>query len=102
MPKFVLILMIRNESGILERCLKAVENVVDAYCILDTGSTDATCDIATKFLETHDGCLTVEPWKDFGYNRSVSFTRAHAYLKDNGWDLKNTYGLMLDADMTAV
>jgi len=102
MPKFVLILMIRNESGILERCLKAVENVVDAYCILDTGSTDNTCDIATKFLETHEGCLTVEPWKDFGYNRSVSFTRAHAYLKDNGWDLRDTYGLLLDADMVFV
>jgi tetratricopeptide (TPR) repeat protein len=29
----------------------------------------------------------------------VSFTRAHAFLKEQCWDLKDTYGLLLDADM---
>ena len=48
--KLVLILMVKNESRILERCLKSVEHVVDAFCIHDTGSTDTTCEIAKEWL----------------------------------------------------
>jgi glycosyltransferase involved in cell wall biosynthesis len=99
--KFVLILMVRNESRILERCLNSVESFVDAFCIHDTGSTDDTRDIARKFLEDgkRKGCVTESVWKDFGTNRSASFHAAQNYLKMGDWDLKETYGLLLDADM---
>lgn len=101
--KLALILMIKNEERILKRCLEAVENVVDCFCILDTGSTDKTVEIAEEFLKTHTGCVTVEPWKNFGHNRSVSFQNAQAYLRDTlKWDLKETYGLLLDADMVFI
>ena len=97
--KLVLILMVRNESRILERCLKAVEHVVDAFCIHDTGSTDTTCEIAKEWLKTRDGCLTHSVWQDFGYNRTQSFEHAQTYVEGAGWDTKDTYGLLLDADM---
>lgn len=101
--KLVLILMVKNESRILERCLRSVEGIVDAFCILDTGSTDNTVKIAKEFLKTHDGCVTVCPWKDFGFNRTRSFTDARLYVQSIlGWDLKETYGLLLDADMEFV
>jgi glycosyltransferase involved in cell wall biosynthesis len=74
--KLVLILMVKNESAILRRCLEAVKDVVDAYCILDTGSSDTTFEIAEEFLENQIGCVTKEPWKDFGHNRTISFQRA--------------------------
>ena len=102
LPKFVLILMIKNEEKILLRCLEAVKDIVDAYCICDTGSTDTSREIAAEFLKTHDGCLTSETWKDFGSNRTASFVNAQSYLRKTGWDLKNTYGLLLDADMVFV
>lgn len=95
--KLVLILMVRNEEKILQRCLEAVEGVVDAFCIHDTGSTDKTCEIAEEFLKTRKGCLTRSEWKNFGHNRTLSFQAAQQYVKD--WDLKTTYGLLLDADM---
>lgn len=98
--KVVLILMVRNESKIIERCLKAVEHVVDAFCVHDTGSADATCDIVKKFLTGRSGCLTTSEWKDFGHNRTLSFQAAHSYVRDTlQWDLEDTYGLLLDADM---
>jgi glycosyltransferase involved in cell wall biosynthesis len=99
--KLVLILMVRNESRILERCLKAVEGVVDAFCIHDTGSTDDTREIALRFLKEgrRKGCLTESKWENFGANRTASFQAAQDYLKAADWDLKNTYGLLLDADM---
>lgn len=101
--KIVLILMVRNEERILKRCLEAVEPVVDAFAICDTGSTDKTCEIADEFLKTRRGCLSKTEWKNFGHNRTLSFVAAQAYVRDQlQWDLKETYGLLLDADMVFV
>ena len=102
MPKFVLILMVKNEEKILKRCMEAVEGVVDAYVITDTGSSDMTTDIALDFLMTHEGCVEINTWKNFGHNRTLSFQNALGYCKAKGWDLKDTYGLLLDADMVFV
>lgn len=101
--KLVLILMIRNEERILKRCLEAVETLVDAYAICDTGSTDKTCEIADEFLKTRTGCLSKTEWKNFGHNRTLSFVAAQKFVRDRlKWDLKDTYGLLLDADMVFV
>ncbi len=95
--------MIKNESAILQRCLEAVENVVDCFCILDTGSTDNSVEIAQDFLKTRVGCVTVEPWQNFGHNRTISFQNAQKYIRDElKWDPNETYGLLLDADMMFV
>ena len=95
--KIVLILMVRNESKIIQRCLKAVEGIVDAFCVHDTGSTDNTCELVEEFLQTHKGCLTKSEWRDFGYNRTESFREAKKFLQ--GQDLSQIYGLLLDGDM---
>lgn len=100
--KLCLILMIKNEEKILLRCLQSMEGIVDMYCILDTGSTDSSLAIAKQFLETHPGCVTEEPWQNFGYNRTVSFQRAQEYCRAGGWDLSSTYGILVDADMVFV
>jgi len=102
MPRFILISMVKNEEKILKRCLDSVDGLVDAYVITDTGSTDKTTDIALEFLLTHDGCLEIDTWKNFGYNRTRSFQNAQSYCKSKGWDLKDTYGLLLDGDMVFV
>jgi glycosyltransferase involved in cell wall biosynthesis len=102
MPKFVLILMVKNEEKILKRCLSAVEGLVDAYVITDTGSTDKTVDLASEFLETHEGTVEMSTWKDFGHSRTLSFKNAQNYCKGKKWDLTQTYGLLLDGDMIFV
>ena len=94
--------MIRNEERILKRCLEAVEHLVDAFCICDTGSNDKTCEIAEEFLKTHRGCLTKTEWRDFGHNRTLSFQAAQNFCRDNDYNLNQTYGLLLDADMVFV
>jgi len=100
--KFVLISMVKNEEKIVERCLKSVEGLVDAYVITDTGSTDSTQERALKFLDTHEGALVVSPWKNFGESRTDSFKNAQDYCSSKKWDLADTYGLLLDADMIFV
>lgn len=100
MKKIVAILMVKNESRILRRCMEALINVVDAYCVHDTGSVDDTRDIALAFLKGKKGCVTQSEWKNFGTNRTISFQAARDYVRDVlEWDLSTTYGLLLDADM---
>ena len=102
MPKFVLILMVKNEEKIIRRCLEAVEGIVDAYAINDTGSTDKTVEIVHDFLQTRKGSVGISTWKDFGHNRTLSFTMARDYCMAAKMDLADTYGLLLDADMIFV
>jgi len=55
-----LCLIVRNEEKCLARCLESFRGVVDEICILDTGSTDQTVEIAgifgakLKFFEWND------------------------------------------------
>lgn len=94
--------MVKNESRILKRCLESVANVVDAFCITDTGSTDNTVEIANEFLKERTGIVATSEWSNFGHNRTISFKVAQDFLRDKGWDLAETYGLLLDADMQFV
>lgn len=99
--KIILLLMIKNESKIIERCIGRALEHVDAVCILDTGSTDDTVEICNKFLESSGKPfkVSVEPFKDFGYNRSVSFQKAQELCKELEWDAETTYAMAVDADM---
>jgi len=89
--KLIALLMVRNESKILSRCLESLKGVVDAFCIHDTGSTDTTQDIAREFLQKELGSLTTSEWKDFGYNRTKSFQAAKQLVDSLGWDATQTY-----------
>jgi hypothetical protein len=94
--------MIKNEEKILRRCLESVENLVDYFCITDTGSTDKSITIAEEFLQSHKGKVFNDEWKNFGHNRSLSFSNAKEYLTSIECDLTTTYGLLIDADMVFV
>jgi tetratricopeptide (TPR) repeat protein len=95
--------MVKNESKIIKRCLEALEEIVDCFCICDTGSTDNTCEIINNFLDSHLGCLTTSQFKDFGTTRTISFKNAKDYVSNKlNWNLTKTYGLLLDADMIFV
>ena len=98
--KIILLLMIKNESKIIERCIGRALEHVDAICILDTGSTDNTVEICNKYLST---CgkpfkVSVEPFKNFGYNRTISFQKSQELCKKLNWG-DNTYAMAVDADM---
>lgn len=96
--------MIKNESTILRRCLNSCESVCDAFCFLDTGSTDGTVDMIHGFLTDHDGCVHEEPFVDFGHSRTRSFQLCRDWVKHSHpeWDLSEVYGLLLDADMVLI
>lgn len=51
MPSLTLCLIVRNESYFLERCLSAAREFVDEIVVVDTGSTDNTREIASRFTD---------------------------------------------------
>jgi len=72
-----------NEERNLARCLKSVAPVVDEILVVDSGSTDATLDIAAKF-----GARVVhQDW--LGYVAQKNFTLAQA---------AHSWVLSIDAD----
>jgi tetratricopeptide (TPR) repeat protein len=68
-----LCMIVKDEEQMLPRCLEAVRPAVDEIIVVDTGSTDATMDIARSF-----GARVIErPWTgSFAEPRNVSFDAA--------------------------
>jgi tetratricopeptide (TPR) repeat protein len=99
--KIILNLMIKNESKIIERCLARTLEHVDAISILDTGSTDNTVELCLTFLEKSGKPfkISVEPFKNFGYNRTISFQKARELCNELKWNPETTYAMAVDADM---
>lgn len=79
-----LCMIVKNEEDVLERCLKSVCDLVDEIIIVDTGSTDATKEIAKKFT---DKIYDFEWVDDFSAARNYSFSFA-----------TKEYSMWLDAD----
>ena len=100
--RLVLVLMIKNEEKIIERCINSVLPICDAICITDTGSTDGTIVIVNKIFSQLDipSKLYQNDWINFGISRTTSYNNAVDFINGLKWDGNNTYALLLDADMT--
>lgn len=60
MPSLSCYLIVRDAEDTLDRCLASVRPHVDELVIVDTGSTDGTCEIAARYAD----CLVGFEWCD--------------------------------------
>ncbi|MFI3211097.1 MAG: glycosyltransferase family 2 protein [Peptostreptococcaceae bacterium] len=84
MNKLSLVMIVKNEDTVLDRCLSSSKDYVDEIIIVDTGSTDKTLEIAKKY----DAKIFNYEWSD-----SFSDARNFAISKSSG-----DFNLILDAD----
>lgn len=82
-------MIVKNEAPVIRRCLDSVRPLIDAWLIVDTGSTDGTQDIVRSFFHDIPGRLVERPWLNFAHNRS----EALALARELG-----AYSLIIDAD----
>jgi len=82
-------MIVKNESRVIERCLRSVMPLIDHWVIVDTGSTDGTQKIIREFLHDIPGELYERPWVDFAHNRNEALQLAKE---------KGDYILTVDAD----
>lgn len=70
-------LIVKDEEEVLERCLNCVSKFADEIVIVDTGSTDATVEIAKKFTDK----VHFFKWcDDFSAARNYAFDKAESDL----------------------
>ncbi len=84
-----LCMIVKNESGVIRRCIDSVRPLISHWVIVDTGSTDGTQDVIRDYLKDLPGELHERPWQDFAHNRSeaLALARPHA-----------AFSLIIDAD----
>jgi tetratricopeptide (TPR) repeat protein len=83
-------MMVRDESPIIDRCLRSVVPHIDSWLVIDTGSVDDTANHVAEMLGGIPGQLHRRPWRNFGSNRTELLTLAR-----NQAD----WLLLVDADM---
>ncbi|HWQ51957.1 MAG TPA: glycosyltransferase [Terriglobales bacterium] len=73
MIRISLCMIVKNEEGILQKCLSSVTNLVDEIIIMDTGSTDKTKEVAAAFTDK----IYDFTWShDFSAARNAAFDKA--------------------------
>jgi len=90
-PKICLVMIVKNESKVIERCIDSVKDYISNWVIVDTGSTDGTQDIIKSAMKKHNipGELYERPWVDYGSNRTESLNLSKGI---------GDYRLIIDAD----
>jgi glycosyltransferase involved in cell wall biosynthesis len=86
-------MIVKNESRIIERCIKSVYHLIDTWCIVDTGSTDGTQEIIKELLKDKPGELIEKPWVNFGHNRNEALRFAEKW---------GEWTFLIDADMVLI
>lgn len=84
MATISLCMIVKDEEDVIGRCLESIKDLVDEIIVADTGSTDKTKEIVSKYTDK----LYDYPWRqDFASARNFVFEKA---LMD--------YQMWLDAD----
>src|SRR5579885_3808492 len=74
MPTLSLCMIVRNEEEVIGRCLDSIQDCCDEIIICDTGSTDKTVEIVSKYPQVKVVHFT---WvDDFAAARNFSFQHA--------------------------
>ncbi len=84
-------MIVKDEAGVIERCLRSVRPFIDAWAVVDTGSSDGTQDLVRRLLQDLPGEIAGFPWVDFSTNRNQALRLARRF---------GTYAMFIDADDT--
>ena len=69
-----LCMIVKNEEKVLARCLDSVADLMDEIIIVDTGSTDRTKEIASRYTDQIFDFTWID---DFSAARNFAFSKAH-------------------------
>jgi tetratricopeptide (TPR) repeat protein len=87
-----------EDVNVVGRCLRSVLPIIDAFCILDTGSSPEILALITEVFKDKPGLLHQGVFTDFGDTRTRAIRLAERYVKDMGWEDDECYFYLMDAD----
>lgn len=79
-------MIVRDEAHCITKALDTAAPHIDAWCVVDTGSTDGTQQVIADHMTALGipGVLVERPWKDFGHNRTEAVSLAQG-MADYIW-----------------
>lgn len=91
-------MIVKDETHIIEQCLRSIAKYVDRYDITDTGSTDGTQDLIKKTMEELKvpGEVHQSDWKGFGDHGGKMGSRSESLINAKKSDAE--YAWVIDAD----
>lgn len=97
-PKITLCMIVKNETHIIEQCLRSMAPYIDRYDITDTGSTDGTQELIKKTMEELGipGEVHQSDWKGFGDHAGKMGSRTESFRNAEKSDAE--YAWVIDAD----
>ena len=97
-PTVTLCMIVKDETHIIEQCLKSMAKYIDRYDITDTGSTDGTQDLIKKTMEDLNipGEVHQSDWKGFGDHNGKTGSRTESLRNAQKSDAD--YAWVIDAD----
>lgn len=74
-----LCMVVKNEGGMIKKCLQSVKPFISYWEIVDVGSKDGTCAIVKETLHDIPGELLTESWEDLEktYTRALQSASSH-------------------------
>ena len=97
MASIGLVMIVKDEAPVIERCLASVRPLIDHIVVADTGSSDNTRQLIRDFIarEGLTGEVFDRPWRNFAHNRSEALAALRTHDSVD-------YGFTIDADETLV
>lgn len=98
--KICLNMIVKDESGVICRCMDSVKHLLDAVAISDTGSSDDTVDVIEKWIDKNGmkGGVDRKVWHNFGENRNFALKYAESVIESVKVDGDIWFILFMDAD----
>lgn len=96
-PTITLCMIVKDETHVIERCLRSVAPFVDRYDITDTGSTDGTPEKIKEIMDELEvpGEVYLSDWNGFGNHAGKVGSRTESFRNA---DDKADYAWVIDAD----
>lgn len=97
-PTVTLCMIVKNETHIIEQCLRSMAKYVDRYDITDTGSTDGTQELIKNIMSELGvtGEVYQSDWKGFGDHAGNIGSRTEAFMNAEKGGAE--YAWVIDAD----
>ena len=73
--KFCLTMIVKNDEGVIERCLNSIKDIADCISICDIGSTDNTLSLIEQSAvrkTSIPGKIHRQQWQDFAHNKTLA------------------------------
>lgn len=93
--KVSLVMMVKNEEKRIIYSLQSVKEIINSVVILDTGSTDETINIITKFCKDNNIALYL---KEQSFGKPFNFSTARNVLLDYADIVGGEFLLLLDSN----